>query len=178
MGYYGQYGATRDDIIQELTKGWSDPKKGVTVRVLEHSLASNVLWTVEERTEPGQPTERAIGCYLLRKGQDDFSYKPMCEQVGPYYYSVPDKFLQMVPVANAQWRADVAANKAKAKAQRTSAKALRLGDYVELVGCKIPYVRIARLKPLAGYGPDGTLYRISRSVLGAKIAAPAAALGA
>lgn len=105
MGTYYTDGASRRDIVADLTKGWeSETARSVT---LKNCLRGNVLWTVEEVTPKGDKGDRFIGCYLLRPHPRGWGYKPMSESMGPYYYTCPLGYLNMVPVADAAWREDV-----------------------------------------------------------------------
>lgn len=127
MGWDFTQGASKADIIASLTKEesgdaqqWSNKEqKSLPLgyrynrRTLEWSVRGNVLWTVEEVIRHKNPDEttRFIGCYLLSKQRNyGYGYKAMCERAGPYYYSCPLKFLNMVPVACQEWRDKVIAH--------------------------------------------------------------------
>lgn len=51
---------------------------------------------------------------------NEWGYKPMGESAFPYFYDCPLKFLDMAPVANAEWREEV-----KKYWQRVSEKSAR-----------------------------------------------------
>ncbi len=109
MGWYGEPG-TRKEKLAELTRCHEN------ATCLRHCYRGNnfrgVLWSVWETTEkfrqehPEHPP-RAISCDLLEYRDGMWFHKPLCEQSHPYYYSCPLGYLDMVPVANAEWRESV-----------------------------------------------------------------------
>ncbi len=123
MGWLFRDCITRKGLIVERTNDWErTTDDGMTVRTtcLAHCYRggafSGVLWSVWERTFvkngiEAQPTERWIGCDLLRYQSDAWGYKDMDEPMGPFYYSCPQKYLGMVPIdrfgGNAEWREQV-----------------------------------------------------------------------
>lgn len=122
MGWLFVYGATRKSLIEERSKSWSRDSNGTTVETtcLAHCYRggsfSGVLWAVWERTftKDGQQTEppqRWITCDLLRCQYGEWGYKDMSEACHPYYYSCPNKYLELVPLdrygGNAEWREQV-----------------------------------------------------------------------
>lgn len=120
MGWYYTSGATKAQIIEELTASRSDGIR--RWETLHRTVRGNVLWTVEEITGGISP-KRLIGCYLLASNKGDWGYKPMEEAVGPCYYSCPLKYLDMVPIANNNWRLRVYAYHEDLKAKRQAKKA-------------------------------------------------------
>jgi len=121
-------------MIAERTEGWErTTPEGMVVKsvCLAHCYRggafSGVLWTVWERTfvKEGievQPTERWIGCDLLRFQADAWGYKDLEESMHPYYYSCPIKYLNLVPIeqygGNSQWREGVNRYHARQQAKR------------------------------------------------------------
>lgn len=69
---------------------------------------SHVLWQVirDRVTNPaGEVTEeKYILCTLLQPGYGGYGYKSIMEKEGPYYWDCPVEYLDMVPVANQEWR--------------------------------------------------------------------------
>ena len=136
MGWLFRH-CTRKELIAERAKDWSrDGAEGVTVTssCLAHcyrgNVYSGVLWAVWERTfirndEHVQPAERWITCDLLRYQRDSgWGYKDMQESEHPYYYSCPQKYLNLVPLGqyggNAEWRDQVQSHHDQRKSkQRT-----------------------------------------------------------
>lgn len=100
MGWFFTIGASRAQIIDELTR----EDAAESFKVIRKSASGNVLWTVEQRHIDGH---RWIGCYLLTKAADGWGYKPMDESMGPFYWTCPWKYLQMVPATNMSWRLGV-----------------------------------------------------------------------
>jgi hypothetical protein len=111
MGWLFTHQQTRKELIERLTR--DEESNGVTRKCLRRSTVGNVLWTVWEIVGPGDKVQRYIGCDLMacQRGYG-WGYKDMCESMGPCYYSCPPVYLDMVPVANAQWRDQVRAHHA------------------------------------------------------------------
>ncbi len=153
MGWDFTAGATKQDIIARLTKTTT------TTKTVAQAVRGNVLWTVRETIHPDGTIARWIGCDLLGAERGfGWGYKDMNEEMGPYYFTCPLKFLDMAPVANAAWRETVRAKAA------VRAKKLALGQTVALVGATIPALTITSLRPLLGtYG--GQTYRLPRRLI-------------
>lgn len=126
MGWTYPFGSSRRDLIAERTRSreWQSGETTVQTTCLAKCFRggafSGVLWTVWERTfaiggKEARPTERWIGCDLMEyaKQYDGWGYKDLDESMGPYYFSCPLKYLDMVPIdrygGNAEWRAGVVA---------------------------------------------------------------------
>ena len=98
MGTYYTIGASKKDIIAELTQGWENRENGSKCKILAHAIRGNVLWTVCELTKPDDCfKERFIVCNLLSTSDGSWGYKSMDESCGPCYYSCPLKYLEMAP---------------------------------------------------------------------------------
>ena len=134
MGWYYTYGASRQDIIRELTEDRSFGEKpgvgGGTVKTLaKFANGFTQLYAVHESVSPSGEVKRWIGVYLLQAHKDGWGYKPMDEGMGPYYFACPLKYLDMVNTENADWREGVKnywlrrAEKNKARAERRKATA-------------------------------------------------------
>jgi len=135
MGWLFKCGCTRREMIAERTENWEcTTPDDLTVKsvCLAHCYRggafSGVLWTVWERTFEkdaieAQPTERWIGCDLLRHQKDfGWGYKDMEEVMFPYYFSCPLKYLDMVPIekfgGHVEWRENVRRYHARQQAKR------------------------------------------------------------
>lgn len=108
MGWLFTHAAGKADIIRELIA----PEENETRRweTIAHCVRGNVLWAVIEITykQEHRGNKRFIACYLLAKENGcGWGYKAMDESMHPYYYSCPLKYLDMAPVANADWRTKV-----------------------------------------------------------------------
>ena len=162
MGWLFSQGQTRAQLIDRLTKPWTYQEKGVTSTCLAHTARGNVLWTVWEQAHADGSKQRFIGCDLMKpQAGYGWGFKDMEESSGPYYYTCPLSYLDMVPeVTNQEWR-----DKVRKYHERTGRK-LTVGDRVALIGSTVEWVRITELKPLLGIGNDGRVYRISRRFLG------------
>lgn len=122
MGWTYPHGANRRSLIEDRTQPWERESNGLTVKstCLAHCFRggrfSGVLWAVWERTfeKNGQQTEpehRWITCDLIRCHSGEWGYKDMSEACGPFYFSCPRKYLDLVPLdqygGNAEWRQQV-----------------------------------------------------------------------
>lgn len=107
MGWYYTYGASRQDIIRELTEDHRETTGFHTLAKFSNGYTQ--LYAVHEyRTSEGE-TKRFIGVYLLQNSKEGWGYKPMDESMGPFIYACPLKYLDMAPVADANWREGVRA---------------------------------------------------------------------
>jgi len=100
MGWYGTVGGSKEDSIkeaEELATGYS---------IAARRTVGNEHWYVVKGPEF---PEGIICLALLRKERDGWSYKPMDESVGPYYWRCPLAFLRLAKEYNAEWRAKVRA---------------------------------------------------------------------
>jgi hypothetical protein len=114
MGWFTTYGASRQDIIRELTETRSLGEKpgvgGGTVETIEKfSNGFTQLYAVHESTSPTGEKKRWIGVYLLQKSKEGWGYKPMHEGMHPYFFACPLKYLAMVPEECKAWRESVRA---------------------------------------------------------------------
>ncbi|WDI39875.1 hypothetical protein [Bremerella sp. P1] len=122
MGWTYPYGVDRKQLIAQRVEGWERDTGDMLVKstCLKHcyrgGVFSGVLWSVWERTftkngEEAQPSERWIQCDLLRCDRGDWGYKDMEESMGPFYFSCPLGYLELVPIdrygGNAEWREQV-----------------------------------------------------------------------
>jgi hypothetical protein len=138
MGWTFPYRYTKKQMIEDRIEAW-DRVKEDGVKVISKCLAhcyrgnnfSGVLWSVREFTyeKDGNVFEsnRYICCDLLHFRKDDgWGYKDMSESMHPYYYSCPLKYLDMVPVANEEWRENVRKYHAESLQKRRTRRAARL----------------------------------------------------
>ena len=184
---------TRDSLVAELTANeprhfakafvpyWKAHWK--TREVLAHKLVGNELWAVvrltgeyaESETAPVTETkvETVIVLYLLDKSDDLWGYKDMAESMFPYYFGCPLSYLDMAPVANAEWREEVRKVNGEKRAVRTMK--MEVGDTLVLVeGCKPDRVTVATVRPLVATGAGGTKFKVPRKLI-ARVEKPAVA---
>lgn len=135
---------------KELVDHLSDPAAyGGNVKLLAKSLKGNHLWIVWQKPSG----ERYIYLALLQGtpggGGDGWGYKDMSESMGPYTYDVPLKFLDMVPVANTEWREKVLAHHARSGklAKLKPGMRVRLIDKLSVAGTPITDGVIQSVKP-------------------------------
>jgi hypothetical protein len=99
---------TKSDVILELVR---DFKASTSYELVAYSSSTEGLWAVLKERSTGK---LGIAFYAIDKQGKDYFVKGMGEGCGPYYYSCPKKFLDMVPEDNAfeynaKWRAQWAA---------------------------------------------------------------------
>ena len=143
MGWLFTCGSTRRGLIAERTEGWERSNDdGLLIRstcfahCYRGGAFSGVLWSVWERTFekealPTEPPQRWIQCDLLyfNKRHDGWGYKDMEESMHPYYYSCPQKYLDLVPLdvfgGNAEWWEQVIEHHRLAAEKRKQRRATR-----------------------------------------------------
>ena len=140
MGWTFMNGQTRKELIADRTEDWERTRDDVVIKstclayCYRGNAFSGVLWSVWERTfqrdgEDFQPTERWIACDLLQYQSGAWGYKDMDESMGPYYYSCPMKYLEMVPMeqfgGNAKWREIVHSHHERRRQKRSDAQTTR-----------------------------------------------------
>lgn len=119
MGWYYPHGVNRKELIAQRVEEWERDTGELLVKstCLKHcyrgGVFSGVLWSVWERTftkdsKEVQPSQRWIGVDLLHCYQGEWGYKPLDESMGPYYFSCPLSYLDLVPLdrygGNSEWR--------------------------------------------------------------------------
>ena len=161
MGWLYTQGQTKKELIDHLTN--MDYADGRTHECLAHSTRGNILWSVWKHEQKDGRIITVIHCDLLGSQRDyGWGYKGMCEEVHPYYYTCPLKYLDMAhDYINSEWREKVRAH----HAQADRAKSVGVGDCVELVGSTIPQVTIVSTRPLIGVHM-GRRYKIPRKMIG------------
>ena len=93
MGSYYTYGATRKDVIAELTQGFTT-EAGTGTQAIKHCARGNILYVVHESTTATE-TYRFIGVYILLKDREGWGYKPMDETMMPYYFNCPVSYIEL-----------------------------------------------------------------------------------
>ena len=161
MGWYYTHGASRSDIITELTH--EQVTEDRVFRTLRKCFRGNTMYTLHEGGKPGE-TKKWLGVYLLQRSSSGWGYKPMSEDALPYYFDCPVSYLDEADPATTEnakeWRQTV-----RDSAAKRAAKKPKKGEIWSLVGCLIKQVKIINLRPLRGTA-NGTTYRIKRSLLG------------
>lgn len=129
MGWLFTYGSTLKGQMEERAKPYENDniKRTCLAKCFKGNvLRGGVLWSVHEvEYKDGRPSERWIACDLLEYRKDmGWGYKDMDERMGPFYFSCPLKYLEMVPVdeyprtTNKEWREEVIKYHAKMKEKR------------------------------------------------------------
>lgn len=163
MGWYYTDGASRRDIIDELTKEqrWD----GNVFRTLRKCFRGNTMYALHE-SGPEDATKKWLSVYLLQRHKDSWGYKPLPEDALPYYFDCPLSYLDEADEATTEnakeWRQTV-----REVAEKRASKKPKVGETWSLEGCLIKEVEITSVRPLRGKA-RGTTYRIKRSLLGEK----------
>jgi hypothetical protein len=156
MGWDFEKGATKKSLVEELTVG----RNGA--RLVAKRLVGQHLWVVWQPVDK----EAFIALYLLRKQRDfGWGYKSLAECEHPYYYTCPVKFLDLAPVACAEWRELVLERAAR------KSRTLKVGVVYELPGRRPDRIKLIGLIPLLGRADDGRVFRLKRSFLGREVGA-------
>ncbi len=171
MGTTIVHGATRADIIRELTAGWETA--GAGTRTLRHCTRGNVLYSVRESygRGDGKPDSIWIGVDLLIRSREGWGYKSQDESMGPYHYSCPLAYLDAAGPPESQWAIEWR-DKVRAWHARRPAR-LRAGDRVDLVeGCTLhgkPVMGAVLIQRVRGKwhanAPPGVRIRFSASAV-------------
>lgn len=168
MGWTFTFFSRRSELIDERTQSCTQ-SDGTRRECLRRATVGNVLWTVWD-VIPGPPVPpraykapyRYIGCDLLASGGKRFGwgYKDLCESMGPVYFTCPLAYLDLAPVANAEWRESVRAWHAARNRQ------VDIGDVLILEGFAIPQVKIVEKRGRRLTGEyQGRFYRVPPRVL-------------
>jgi len=132
MGWTYISGATRQQAIADVLQD-SQYKNG-TWKTLAKTCVGNTLWAVRELTRQGKAPKRYILCALLGKNRGDWGHKDMDESMGPYYYTCPLQFFELVKPEtggigiNPEWRQRVREYQAQEKTSNTIAANLSVGQ--------------------------------------------------
>ena len=171
----------RRDLVNHVTTG--SPRKFYkagelarrsafyTTEVLARFCSGNDVWAVFKNTieyaesEDSPVTEtvekKFIVLFMVRGGRGSWGYKDVSESMGPYSYSCPLKFLDMVPQADGEyaagWREKVRSYWAKKNVKLTIGARVILKD-----SCKPNRLTVTSVKPLMGRSDNGTTFRIPR----------------
>jgi hypothetical protein len=151
MGYnYCAKWTTAKEIVAEKVQEW----KGCGSYVA-HKKTGNCLWMVVVNSN----NDSFIALYLLKKEGNTWGYKDMCEAMHPYYYSCPLEFLDMTEEKSTDWRVFVRQWHERQELLQAMRKTVKVGDFANMIGTKIPYCKITSLTPFQGLYM-GKLYRL------------------
>lgn len=130
MGWLSTSGASRSDIISNLTK--TEIGEHGTWDVLAHCTRSNVLWTVNRYRRADGTESKEIVCNLLQKLSEGWGWKDISESSGPSYFTCPLTYFALAGEADLtdtgrQWRKECA----EAHARIKQARDLKRGDVVK-----------------------------------------------
>ena len=161
---------SRAELIEHLTR--TQENESGKWETTKHCTVGNVLWAVQVHTDKQAQTVTPFILCCLLQGGGEWGYKDMTESMGPYYYTCPVAYFDLVPEANKNWRAKVREHHAFKKAQRDAIKRLKVGDTLMLkAGCRPPSIIIASLSPLRGTH-NFTTYRVGLKHVDLGVAAP------
>jgi len=161
MGWDFTNGATKSDVIRECTAGWESKETGTRSVCLKHCVRGNVLWTVNEVSRSDGNVSRYIGCDLLGKEKGfGWGSKRMEECMGPFYYSCPLEYLDMVPCPKGdtaeKWRESVR------HYHKHQGRKFKVGDVLILKdGCNPRRLTVVSMRPMRAEA-YGIKYRVPR----------------
>lgn len=174
MGWYYTHGATRKDVIAELTPAEVSGPEGL-FRTLRHCCRGNTLYALHETVKTDGSSTKWLSVYLLQHSNSGWGYKPIEESMGPYHYDCPLSYLDeaTAPVSEiaADWREKVrlfAAQKAKQNAKRPA-----VGEVWSCKGETCKRIRIAKVegRRIEAFNlTGGGYYRIPKKLLGERMA--------
>lgn len=153
-------------MVEGLLNGQSTESS--KFETLARKFIGNNLWAKMRRTDlkTGVAVTFIVLFMLRRYAANDWGYKDVDESMGPTLVNCPLSFLDGLSppsgVHDAEWRARVRDYHQRIGTGR--AKRAKVGDYVGLSGCIVPYVKIEKLRPLRG-SHSGAVYRLSRGHL-------------
>jgi hypothetical protein len=175
MGWYYTYGATKPKIIAEITAPMASACYG-SRETLKKCVRGNVLWVLHKTTNPAGEVTKWIGCYLLgaahgsSRDNPEWGYKPMDEDMHPYYYSCPASILDEADPprteSSMKWRALCREHAAK------QSRALKVGQWYALPGRQPNAVWVSSISPLRGVSAGGLTFKLARRMIGDEIAPP------
>jgi hypothetical protein len=114
------------------------------VKTIKHCFKGNNLWAVQEGQKHDGTTVQFIALYLIRgsnNSSDGWGYKDMGESAGPYYFSCPLAYLDMVPDPGGyatEWREKVREHHAKASRKFVEGTKIKLYGREYTMGAKHP----------------------------------------
>lgn len=149
MGWTTIPGSNRASLIKHLTRGYRPKNDGVEnesqVNCIKHcyrgAIWQGLLWSVWERVHDfNGPQERWIRVDRLEwcRSDDGWGYKDMTESCGPYHYSCPLGYLELVPDdgintgVHAGWRDGVIEYHRRSRDRRRSKRKAKECNGVEL----------------------------------------------
>jgi len=110
MGWdFGSY-ESKQEFVDSLTQSYED--EGAFYTCMEHKSYSGVMWSVWQRLDKKSgKASREIWCDLIKGSAPHFGHKAMSESMGPFYYSCPLEYLDLVPDPESKyskgWRDEV-----------------------------------------------------------------------
>jgi len=166
VGSYFTNGATRADVIAELTEEKISEDR--IFRTLRKCFRGNTMYALHESGKPGEVSKWICVYLLIRGGEYHWGYKPIEESMGPYYFDCPVSYLDEADATTSQsaieWRAEVR----RLAAIRSSIKP-KVGEVWSLTnGCTVKRIRITSLRPLRGTF-HGTIYKLKKKLLVEKV---------
>lgn len=172
MGWLFTQGASKTDVIRELTRDQSTDER--VYRTLRKCLRGNTMYALHESGPVGE-TEKWLCVYMLGSERDfGWGYKAVDESMGPVHRDCPASYLDEAdepPNEYArEWREACRANAARRKAQ--AAKRPEPGERWSCRGRSCKEIRIVSVEGrrfVARNVADGQLYRIPKKILGEKL---------
>ena len=103
-----------------------------------------------------------IVCILWRNRAGEFMYKEMSEDMGPFYYNIPLKYVDLpCKVANREWREKVRLFHQKQSYINRMVRKLKYGDTIRTIAASYRFQRMHRTMIIV-QDNCGKLWRVSR----------------
>jgi hypothetical protein len=171
MGWTFPYGASRAQVIEEITRDQENAAGGF-FKTHRKCFKGNTMYALHETGPVGEDgrSRKWIGVYLLQRDSRDgtWGYKDMAEEMHPYYYDCPVSYLDEAdePASEhaKEWRKIV-----REKAAERASKKPKKGERWSYRNPTIGEVTIVSVRPLHGRAPNGVTYRIKRDNLGERL---------
>lgn len=155
---------TRKAVLGICTQNWSsNTYYGRCIAKYRHGRE---LWTVWERTEhkSGEVVDRYISLFVLQYQNDTWGAKEYREEVHPYFYTCPVRFLELAPeVRNQAWRDLVVKHHKEMGRRRELVKQVKKGDVVRCIHVNPDRYLVLALSPMIGRAANGGVYRVPKT---------------
>lgn len=171
MGWSFTYGASRADIIEEVSGGKGiEPRGGMLTH--RRRVMGNKVWAIQSNVvHPNESMRNVkfIVLYKLGKESGDWGYKSVSESMGPADKTCPPSFFDEVETPDSEfaagWRDECRALATEAKRRSDMLTNAKIGDTLVLLDtCTPGRVDLVSKKPLVGHA-FGMDYSVQRKLI-------------
>ena len=156
MGWSFSWRSKKDTIADRIKSYTNKAAHECAAHCYRGNSYRGVLWSVWVISDPAtkEVLDSFIGCDILEYRGGEWGIKSLCESSGPYYFSCPLKYLDMVPVPDSkyapEWREKVRAYHAEHNKKLTKGATYKAAPGLTLGGGKITQIRADSLRPIRG----------------------------